>query len=129
METDQQKREDCEKLSNHFLNLVKTSEIKIINDVFFPKKPIIVKEDENKEPPVDLNKLNDLELFLEIGKRKFEQIEKLTQETFSDENVNTFAFQFSFQTRCELKYNKKMRDCIKNSNSLKKTNLCFENFE
>jgi hypothetical protein len=129
METDQQKRDDCEKLSEHFLNLVKTSDIKIINDVFFPKKPIPIKEEEPTKEPVDLNKLNDLELIFEVGKRKLEKIEKLAQETFTDEKINTFAFKASFQARCELKYNKKVRDCIKNSNSLKKTNLCFEDFE
>jgi hypothetical protein len=60
METDQQKREDCEKLSEHFLNLVKTSDIKIINDVFFPKKPIPIKEEEPIKEPVDLNKLRPI---------------------------------------------------------------------
>jgi len=130
MESESEKIESCKKMCEHFVELSKKSEDNLLmKDIFFFKKSKsnLNEGEEEKKEVVDLNKLDDFELLFEVGRRKLKEFEKLATKTLSDENLNSYFFQASCEQRCELKYDKKIRDCIKNSNSLKNTNKCFKN--
>eukprot|EP01080_Neovahlkampfia_damariscottae_P004917 gene4917-8505_t len=85
MSEDEEKIEDCQKVCEHFVKLAKNTDLLLLKDVFFFKKEIKKEEEEEEEKPVDLNKLDDFELFFEIGKRKLKQ---LTETLIVNKDVN-----------------------------------------